>query len=148
MIAVAGSSMSKELFEQISAIANSDFEENKAKFSSLFPKEIFMFSYIHGFRDAFTSYTGEDDSNMSEVCIGDIVTEVPAGIINTSFSGAEKEYNKYEDKIKAMQSKEIYTLGFQSGFQNGYEVYYNKNEDNRDAHKPIKYYHANFDRLH
>jgi ethanolamine ammonia-lyase large subunit len=77
-----------------------------------------------------------------------MITEVPSDVVKSSVSGAEKEFEKYGDKVKLMELKEAYTLGFQSGFQRGYEIYSGKSIDKKDIKEPMKYYHANFDRLH
>jgi hypothetical protein len=140
--------MPRELFEKVSAIASLDFEENKEKFSALNPRDIFIFSYIHGYRDAFEAYAPDGHDDMSEITIGDITTEVPSDVIRNSVSGAEKEFAKYRNKIKSMGLKEVYTLGFQSGFQRGFEIYSGNSIEKKDIKEPIKYYHANFDRLH
>lgn len=140
--------MSKELFDQISKIAKLDYEENKDKFTFLHPKDIFIFSYIQGFRDAFASYEAYEKESLSEVYIGDIITEIPSEIINISVSGSEREYKKYDEKIKSMELKDVYTLGFQLGFEKGFDIYSNGDLINRNKSERIKYYHANFDRLH
>lgn len=142
------SKMPKELIEQVAAIANSDFEENESTFTNLPPQDVFIFSYIHGFRDAYVSYASDEGGEMSEVSIGEIVTEVPSDIIAAATSGAEREFKKYSDKIKSIQLKEVYSLGFQAGFESGFEVYSDEDSKKKDVHPSIKYYHANFDRLH
>jgi hypothetical protein len=137
----------KDIFDQVSAMANSDFEDAREVFTLLPSKDVFAFSYIHGYRDVYVSYIHEE-CETSEVNIGDIVAEIPSDILTDATTGAEKGFKKYEDKIKSMQLKDIYKLGFQSGYVDGFDIYSDKDFGKKDIPETIKFYHANFEKLH
>lgn len=134
--------------QKISSIANSIFERNEDKFIPLSAKDVFIFSHIHGFKGAFRDYVIIDQSEIGEAYGEESQEDMPNDMLPIVISAAEKAFKKYTDKVKTMPPKDVYTAGFTSGFENGWNIYSDDALEEKDIYHTLKYYQADFDMLH
>jgi hypothetical protein len=139
--------MSEELVQKVSAMGNSIFERNADKFIPLSPEEVFVFSYIHGFKGAFKAYVVKDQNEVPEAYGGEPLQDMPNDMLPIVISSAEKEFKKYLSRVKTMPPKDVYTTGYQSGFEGGWNIYSDEGLEEKDIYHTMKYYQADFDRL-